>query len=725
MAGTQPQRHRALNPWPAAGRAGAVLLAVLALAGCQPAPPSASSAASAAASPAVSASAAVSSPAGSAASAPSSAAEVPRHPLDGLSAAEIGAVVKALRDAGLTDDKSFFPLIELHEPDKAAVLGWKAGDPLQRQAYVNFKGLQGTQEALVDIGAARVLRVGPLAGEPMIMLEEFMGSMTAALADPGFIAALGRRGFKPTDVFCLPLTAGNFLQQAEKGKRLMKVPCYQNPAGSNFYAKPIEGLLAEVDLNTRQVTQVIDEGVVPMAKDDWGYTAAEVAKRAALRPLGHPVEMTQARPNFSISGSRIDWDIWRFHYRADKRPGIVLSRIEVRDTTAGDRWRSVLYQAHLSEVFVPYQDPGKGWYWRTYMDSGEYGFGVFLSPLVPGMDCPRHATFLPVTMHQDNGQPVEIPNAVCVFERAAGEPAWRHYEIFAQSEKQAVPAEGRAKTELVVRSASEVGNYDYLVDYVFGQNGSMNIELIATGLDAVKGVATKHMKDATAAKDTRHGSLIAPNLVAPNHDHYFNFRLDFDIDGSENSFVKTALERGPTAPGALRKSYWTARPKTVATELEGRLRVDNGQPALYSVVNPNEQGPYGHAPGYAILPRDTATYGPYDYQDPPFKRNAYIGYSFWNTLYAPQQRYAGGKFAFASDGSDTLATWVQKNRPIKNRDIVTWYTIGFHHVPHTEDWPVMSGHKLGIELRPYNFFAYNPALTLHGDGAAQAAPPKK
>ena len=669
------------------------------------------------------AAAAASAPAAAASAAPARpvAAAPPGHPLDGLTAAEFSAVVKLLQDAKLADDKRFFPLIELFEPDKAAVLAWQPGDPLQRRAYVNFKGPQGTQEALVNLSTAKVEKVGRLSSEPMVMLEEFMGSMNLALADPGFVAGLALRGFKPADVFCLPLTAGDFLQQAEKGKRLMKVPSYQNPTGSNFYAKPIEGLLAEVDLNSRKVARILDEGVVAVAKDGWGYTEAEIAQRARIRPVGNPVEMTQTQPNFVAQGSRIAWDIWRFHYRADKHPGIVLSRIEARE---GEAWRSVLDQAHLSEVFVPYQDPGKGWYWRTYMDSGEYGFGVFLSPLVPGVDCPRHASFLPVTMHQDNGQPVEIPNAVCVFERPAGEPAWRHYEIFAQSDKLVVPAEGRAKTELVLRSASEVGNYDYLVDYVFGQNGSINIDLIATGLDVVKGVATQHLKDATAARDTQYGSLIAPNLVAPNHDPYFNFRLDFDIDGSDNRLVKTSLDRGKSAPGALRKSFWVANPQTVATELEGRRRVDNGKPALYAVINPNKQGVYGHHPGYAILPRDTATYGPYDYSDPPFKRNACIGYSFWNTLHDPSKRCAGGKFAFASDGSDTLATWVQKNRPIKNKDSVTWYTIGFHHVPHTEDWPVMSGHKLGIALRPYNFFAFNPAITLPAGAAGASAPAK-
>jgi len=643
------------------------------------------------------------------------------HPLDGLTGEEISRVVSILLQAKLTDDKSFFPLIELREPPKADVLAWKEGAPITRRAYVNFKGTAGAREALVNITTGKVEKVGKLAGEPMIMLEEFMSSMQVALDDKRFVAALAKRDLKPDGVFCLPLTAGNFLQQAEKGKRLMRVPCYQNPEGSNFYAKPIEGLFAEVDLNRRKVTQVVDEGVVPLPKQNWGYTEKEIEARGPLKPEGNPVQIVQSAPNFKVAGGGIAWDMWKFRVRADKRPGVVVSAIQAQE---GDKWRSVLYQANLSEVFVPYQDPGKAWYWRTYMDSGEYGFGVFLSPLVSGVDCPTNAVFMPAVMHQDNGQPVEIPNAICVFERNPAKPAWRHYEIFAQSETAAVPAEGRPQTELVVRSASEVGNYDYLVDYVFHQNGSINIDVISTGLDAVKGVASKHMSDATAARDTQHGSLIAPNLVAPNHDHYFNFRLDFDIDGQDNSFVHTSLNRGKVDQASLRKSLWVTSPKMIERELEGRLRIDNAKPALYTVTNTNVQGVYGHHPAYAILPKDTVAYGPYDYEnDPPMKRNAYIGYSFWNTLYDQDKRYAGGKFAFASDGSDTLATWVKKNRPIKNKDVVTWYTIGFHHVPHTEDWPVMSGHQVGIELRPYNFFASNPAMGIRS--TQPAATPAK
>jgi primary-amine oxidase len=70
---------------------------------------------------------------------------------------------------------------------------------------------------------------------------------------------------------------------------------------------------------------------------------------------------------------------------------------------------------------------------------------------------------------------------MCVFERSTGDPVWRHYEWFAQTPDSSIPADGRPATELVFRYASTVGNYDYLVDYIFMQDGTIKVAVGSTG----------------------------------------------------------------------------------------------------------------------------------------------------------------------------------------------------------------------------------------------------
>lgn len=633
------------------------------------------------------------------------------HPLDGLNGEEYQQTTKILRDEGLTAEDTLYPLIELVEPSKSDVLAWSEGNNLDRRARAYFKGEDSAfHVALINLTQETVESSGEAGGQPMVLFSEFLGAIGGALDHPDMVAGLEKRGLSPDEAFCLPLTAGNFFTEEYENSRLMKVPCYASPTGSNFYAQPIEGLYAVVDIGKNEVLRVIDEKVATLPTDPWGYTEEEVSERVPLREKTNPATLSQeGGANFTITDSLVEWDMWRFRYRIDKRPGAVLSNIDVLD---GDEWRSVLYQAYLSEVFVPYMDPSDGWYWRTYMDSGEYGFGLFLTPLRAKVDCPAHATFLPAMMNDDNGNPFEIPDAICIFERDIGDPAWRHFEIFAQSEEASVPAEGRPATELVVRTASEVGNYDYLIDYRFAQDGQMRIMIGATGLDAVKGVDSTSMDDPTAEEDTRYGTLIAPNLVAANHDHYFNFRLDFDVDQPVNRFGVMEIVPGEVPTDSPRRSLWQVQHSMPDSELDARYRLSAAQPRHFHVMNTERKGPLGHTPSWMIH-HGSVAYGPFDFEnDPPMKRNAYIEYSVWNTVHDPEQRYAGGTFPMQSDGSDTLAEWVKEDRALEGQDVVTWFTAGFHHIPSMEDWPVMSTEWKQVHIKPFNFFAHNPALTI-------------
>jgi primary-amine oxidase len=566
-----------------------------------------------------------------------------QHPLDSLSAAEYESVVKILEADGFVTDATRFPLISLLEPDKAMVKAFSKGDPLSRKAFAHIKEGATSYKAEIDLVSETVASFEEADGESMVLLEEVFGAVDLALSSQEMVQGLGRRGLTGDDVMCLPLTAGNYGNEIEKNTRLMKVPCYVLPTGSNWYAKPVEGLFAIIDLNSNSVLEVVDTGTVTINEDPWGYTPEEIKERfGSLRGGADTTTddetVTQSSllvpedANYSMDGSVITWDIWRFHYRVDKRPGIILDEIEVYDQMK-DIWRDVLYQASLSEVFVPYMDPDVGWYWRTYMDSGEYGFGVFMSPLTPGVDCPTSATYLDSTFHDDFGMPFTLPGTICIFERSIGDPSWRHFELFAQGPDTFIPAEGRPSTEFVVRYAAEVGNYDYLVDYVFHQDGSIKVAVGSTGLDAVKGVASQSMKDATAAEETKYGTLIAPNLVAPNHDHYFNFRLDFDVDGGSNDFKKGNMR--PLNISDLdipRTSMWGVEYEMVESEIAARTKIDPSSPSNFYFVNQNVESGLGHNPGYQLIP-DSYAYGLLSLEDFPVKRNAFIDNQLWVTPY--------------------------------------------------------------------------------------------
>ena len=638
---------------------------------------------------------------------PLGGASAQTHPLDALTRDEIAATTKIV-DADPRTKEVRYQLITLAEPAKSQVLAWKRGDALKRRASVTAVRDATVFEIVVDLAAASIATVTQRTGvEVPVTIHESSTAIEAVREHAGFLEAIRKRGFTdPKTVDCAPFTMGHFGIAAHAGKRLLKVGCFDiSRTTNNIFGWPIEKLYVLVDLRRMTVVQVVDQGVVPVTSQDMNFTEAAIG---ALRPAENPTLIAQPKgPNFTLDGGEVTWGNWRFHVRFESRQGTVISRARWVD---GGKERSVLYQGYMSEMFVPYMDGDYGWYSRTYFDMGEYGVGHLASPLKPGIDCPAHATFLDAVLNDDDGDPEDRKSALCIFERNTGDPAWRHYEVNKNS------YEGRPGVELVVRMASQVGNYDYLIDWVFNHAGEIEARVGSTGIVGLKGVTAQSMRDASAPDDTKTGTLVAPGLTAVQHDHFFNFRLDLDVDGPANTFQTDTYNRVQLPPSNPRRSIYSVIPQLLEREgIAGRPNHDGheGLPpdVKLRVINEAKTNNMGNFVGYEIVHANHAHFIA-DPDDWPAKRAAFLQGDVWVTPYDPSEKYAAGQYVFASKGDQGLPQWTRKSRSVRNTDLVVWVNLGMHHLTRAEDVPVMPMLWHSFRLRPFNFFDRNPAVDL-------------
>ncbi|TYG77442.1 hypothetical protein ES288_D03G195100v1 [Gossypium darwinii] len=177
-----------------------------------------------------------------------------------------------------------------------------------------------------------------------------------------------------------------------------------------------------------------------------------------------------------------------------------------------------------------------------------------------------------------------------------------------------------------------------------------------------------------------------------------------------NSFVNVNLVKERSLPGeSPRKSYLKAKRKIAKTEKDAQIKLKLYDPSEFHMINPSKRSRLGNPTGYKIVPGGTAA-SLLDHDDPPQLRSAFTNNQIWVTPYNKSEQWAGGLLTYQSRGDDTLAMWSERDRSIENKDIVLWYTLGFHHIPCQEDFPVMPTVTSGFELKPVNFFESNPIL---------------
>ncbi|QKN82036.1 primary-amine oxidase [Scandinavium goeteborgense] len=627
------------------------------------------------------------------------------HPLNALTANEIKEAVEIVKASPDFKPNTRFTQITLAEPEKAKVWNFvMSGTAVDEDRLANVTMLDGKQviESQVDLKNKKVLHWAPIKdAHGMVLLDDFSSVQNIINASKEFADVLKKHGITDTTkVITTPLTVGYFdgkdgLKQED---RLLKVVSYLDVGDGNYWAHPIENLVAVVDLEQKKIIKIEEGPVIPVPMTPRPYDGRDrVAKQ--LKPL----EIIEPEgKNYTITGDMVHWQNWDFHLRLDSRVGPILSTVTFNDN--GTK-RKIMYEGSLGGMIVPYGDPDVGWYFKAYLDSGDYGMGTLTSPIARGKDAPSNAVLLDETIADYTGAPMNIPHAIAVFERYAG-PEYKHQEM-------GQPNVSTERRELVIRWISTVGNYDYIFDWVFHENGTIGIDAGATGIEAVKGVQSKTMHDATAKDDTKYGTLIDHNIVGTTHQHIYNFRLDLDVDGESNRLVAMDPDVKPNTAGGPRTSTMQIDQHTIDTEQQAAQKFDPGTIRLLS--NTSKENRMGNPVSYQIIPyaggtHPVATGAKFAPDEWIYHRLSFMDKQLWVTRYKADERYPEGKYPNRSTHDTGLGQYTQDNESVDNQDDVVWVTTGTTHVARAEEWPIMPTEWVHALLKPWNFFNETPTL---------------
>ncbi|WP_437880335.1 primary-amine oxidase [Pseudomonas sp. LRF_L74] len=627
------------------------------------------------------------------------------HPLNPLNAEEIAAAVEILKQSGEYRPDFRFTEISLHRPDKAEVWNFvTAAKPFGGDRQANVTVLDGKHlfEGLVDLKSRKLVSWKPVEGSHgMILLDDFGAVQKAIESSAEYAQALAKRNINDvTKVVTTPLTVGYFdgKDGLQHDKRLLKVVSYLNTGDGNYWAHPIENLVAVVDLEQQKVIKIEDAGVIPVPMQPRAYDGRD--RQAASHK---PLEITEPLgKNYTISGNSIHWQNWDFHLSMDSRVGLTLSTVTYDDH---GKKRKVMYQGNLGGMIVPYGDPDVGWYFKAYLDSGEYGMGTLTSPIARGTDAPDNAVLLDATIADFTGTPTTIPRAFAVFERYAG-PEYKHQEMGQDN----VSTQRR---ELVIRWISTVGNYDYIFDWVLHENGTLGINAGATGIEAVKGVASRTMHDHSAKEDTRYGTLLDHNIVGTTHQHIYNFRLDLDVDGENNSLTEVDPVIARNERGGPRTSTMQTETHIVTHEKQAAQKFDPSTIRLLS--NSSKENRVGNPVSYQLIPYAGGTHpvakgANFAKDEWLYNRLNFMDKQIWVTRYDAKEQHPEGRYPNRSDKDTGLGQFVADDQNIENTDVVVWLTTGTTHVARAEEWPIMPTEWVYTLLKPWNFFDETPTL---------------
>ena len=280
---------------------------------------------------------------------------------------------------------------------------------------------------------------------PMRGGSSWMATMKLAKEDPRIIEALARRGITDVDkVVMEPWPTGPTAKTFENAPfdysetdpvwkdELGKYTAYihmwlrEDSDLDNYYAHPIDGLKAVVDIGGMEILSVEDtDDSIPVPMELNNYAKQYLPEDNPKAPP-KPIEILQPEgASFTVDeGNKLEWMGWDLTIGFNAREGLTLHSIGFTEPGTTER-RSICYRASVAEMVVPYGSPNRGLWRKSVFDTGEAGLGKAVNALELGCDCLGNIHYLDVPMVEEDGSVDVKKNAICIHEEDDG-ILWKH-----------------------------------------------------------------------------------------------------------------------------------------------------------------------------------------------------------------------------------------------------------------------------------------------------------
>ncbi|KIX04735.1 uncharacterized protein Z518_05605 [Rhinocladiella mackenziei CBS 650.93] len=348
--------------------------------------------------------------------------------------------------------------------------------------------------------------------------------------------------------------------------------------------------------------------------------------------------------SFTVRCRNITWQKWNFQLGWNVREGPVLHNVFYDN-------RSLFYRVSMSEMTVPYGDPRTPFHRKQTFDLGDSGFGLTSNTLTFGCDCLGHIRYFDGYRTSSDGKAVLMPSVVCMHEVDQG-IGWKHTNF-----RNGMSSVVRDR-QLVIQCTATVTNYEYILAFILDQAANLHIEVRATGIVSTMPVAK--------GVHTPWGSVVVPGVMAVNHQHLFNVRLDPALDGQKNSIIYDDCV--PVVDDPTLDPFGCAfKVETTTIKKPGGYDIDLGAFRTYKIINPSVVNSASGKPvGYKLntVPSQMMMMGKHTFN---YKRGVFASKPIWVTKYGDEELWAAGEFTNQSREDTGLAIWAIGMRMWKTR----------------------------------------------------------